>query len=80
MNMLTSTVTHELMTPLNCILTFANSIKNTVKDEVPKTFARKIIRSSKLMKLQVHDLLDRTRAEKGELNFNVEGCNLQEVI
>jgi signal transduction histidine kinase len=67
LNMLTSTVTHELMTPLNCVLTFATTICSKVKNEFVRIQAKLIIDSVSLMRLQVRDLLDRARAEHGEL-------------
>jgi signal transduction histidine kinase len=59
LNMLTSTITHELMTPLNCILTFANTIIKRVTDGVVLGHTKMIRHSTMLMRLQVHDLLDR---------------------
>jgi signal transduction histidine kinase len=80
LNMLNSTVTHELMTPLNCILTFANSIYNALPKGEIKNQSKLIIHSTSLMRLQVRDLLDRTYAEKGTLNFNLQANSLKQII
>jgi K+-sensing histidine kinase KdpD len=80
LNMLTSTVTHEMMTPLNCILTFAKSIIDFKSSRKVTEEAGMIFKSTSLMKLYVSDLLDRTRAQTGTLNFKFESQNLQSLI
>ena len=52
-NTLTSTVTHEMMTPINCIITFARAITNSEKSQA-------IINVATLLKLNLKDLLDRS--------------------
>lgn len=78
--MLNSTVTHEMMTPLNCVTTFSERLVNHLPDPRHRGYAKLIYRTSKLLKSYIRDLLDRNLIEKGQLVPNLQKCNMQELI
>jgi light-regulated signal transduction histidine kinase (bacteriophytochrome) len=59
LNMLTATVTHELMSPINCIITFSKTIYSTLPNDIVKHSSKKIFDCATLMKMHVRSLLDR---------------------
>ena len=75
-NTLTSTVTHEMMTPLNCIITFGRSLLNTQYQAKAKV----IVNVAQLIKMNLKDLLDRSLIENGKLVPNFEKHNLHKLI
>jgi signal transduction histidine kinase len=79
MNALNATVTHELITPLICILTFANGILKAVSDPFVQSQTKMILSSAKLMRLLVSDLLDRSKAELGKLTFSKSKANITQL-
>ena len=77
---LTATVSHEMMTPLNCISTFADCLGAQLKEPEHKKIAMTINRTSKLLKLNLRDLLDRNLLERGLLTPNLEAKCLKELL
>jgi signal transduction histidine kinase len=75
-NTLTATVTHEMMTPLNCIITFGRSLLNTEYHSKAKI----IVNVAQLIKMNLKDLLDRSLIENGKLVPNFEKHNLHQLI
>ena len=75
-NTLTSTVSHEMMTPLNCIITFGRSLLNTKYHAKAKV----IVNVAQLIKMNLKDLLDRSLIENGKLVPNFERHNLYQLI
>ena len=75
-NKLTSTVTHEMMTPLNCIMTYARSLFGTQFDTKAKT----IVNVASLIKMNLKDLLDRSLIENGKLKPTFEKNNLFQLL
>jgi signal transduction histidine kinase len=67
MESLNATVSHEMMTPINFIVAFADQILGSTKDESIQKFAGVISKTSKLLKLNLKDLLDRNLMENGAL-------------
>ncbi len=65
---LNATVSHEMMTPLNCVVAFAEKIYADSKDSGVKGKASVISKTSKLLKMNLKDLLDRNLQEKGTLD------------
>jgi light-regulated signal transduction histidine kinase (bacteriophytochrome) len=59
LNLLTSSVTHEMITPLKCIIEFALNILKISKDPKLVKEAKLIISTSKLLLSQVKLLLDK---------------------
>jgi len=71
-NSLTSTVSHEMMTPLNCIITLGRSFYDTEYHAKSKV----IVNIAQLIKLNMKDLLDRSLFEKGKLIPNFANYSL----
>ena len=65
---LNATVSHEMMTPLNCVVAFAEKIKVESADKDAQSKANIISKTSKLIKMNLKDLLDRNLQEKGTLD------------
>lgn len=65
---LNATVSHEMMTPLNCMAAFAEKIQNQSSDSDSRAQANIIVKTSKLLRMNLRDLLDRNVADKGCLN------------
>lgn len=78
--MLAATVTHEMMTPLNCIVTFVRSILKAGDFQRIKHFAALIERTTKMLRLNMRDLLDRSLLEVGKFKANFEPFNAYQVI
>lgn len=78
--MLNSTVTHEMMTPLNCVTSFADRLVSLLKDKKQRSYAVLISRTSKLLKSYIRDLLDRNLLEKGKLELNFQHAVLEELF
>lgn len=78
--MLNSTVTHEMMTPLSCVATFAERLATQIQDPRHRSYAKLIHRTSKLLKNYIRDLLDRSLIEKGKLILNLEVTLLRIVM
>jgi len=75
-NTLTSTISHEMMTPLNCIITFGRSLFNTEY----RSKAKVIVNVAQLLKMNLKDLLDRSLIQNGKLVPNLENYNLYQLI
>lgn len=48
LDMLTATISHEILTPLNCIITFSNALRRKTNEEEILQLAKKIHGSSTL--------------------------------
>jgi signal transduction histidine kinase len=57
------------MTPLNCIVKFAEQLSSKLSQEDDRKFAKLIIQSGSLLKFQVKDLLDRSLLQNGQLEL-----------
>jgi K+-sensing histidine kinase KdpD len=58
-----------MMTPLNCIVKFAEQLSGKLSQEQDRNFAKLIIQSGSLLKFQVKDLLDRSLLQNGQLEL-----------
>ena len=77
-NQLTATVTHEMMIPLNCIITFARSIAKQNSDQCAR--AKTIENVAVLLKMNLKDLLDRSLLQNGKLQANFEESSLYDMV
>ena len=77
-NQLTATVTHEMMIPLNCIITFARSIAKQNSDQGNR--AKTIANVAILLKMNLKDLLDRSLLQNGKLQANFEESSLYDMV
>jgi signal transduction histidine kinase len=62
-----------MMTPINCIITFARAMPSSEKSMA-------IINIAQLLKLNLKDLLDRSLLKKGKLVPNLEAAALNALI
>jgi signal transduction histidine kinase len=69
LQLLQSNVTHEMMTPLNCIVKFAQQLLGKLSLEEDRKFAKLIIQSGSLLKFQVKDLLDKSLLQNKQLEL-----------
>lgn len=71
LNLLTANVSHEMMTPLNCIIYFADILIEFFKtDKVHRQQVKMMKHGANMIKFQVKDLLDRSLLEKNLLTPN----------
>jgi signal transduction histidine kinase len=77
LSLLTSSVTHEMITPLKCIIEFALRILNISKDPALVKEARLIVSTSKLLLSQVKLSLDKNMLDNGLFapNFEIHPLN-----
>lgn len=80
LNLLTSSVSHELMTPIRCIITFATLLLNSLKNEAQKNKATNIINTGKLLQSQIKMLLDRSLLENGQFRPQLQNCYILKTI
>ena len=71
---LNTTVSHEMLTPLNCIIAFSLKIITTTLDAKLKQYAELIKSTSFLLKMTVNDLLDRKLIQNKQLELCVRPC------
>jgi light-regulated signal transduction histidine kinase (bacteriophytochrome) len=63
--MLNSTLTHEMMQPLSCIVFFAEKLSELSLDKRDKRMIRMITSAGKLIRCQMKDLMDRNLLNNG---------------
>ena len=69
-----------MMTPLNCIISFAENLFSSVSNPAQKKKAQLIATTAKLLKHNMRDLLDRSLLELGKLDPNFEPKNLKDLM
>jgi len=75
--MLNATVSHEMMTPLGCIISFAEHLSESLRGDLPKFEKAQIIfKTAKLLRMNLKDLLDRSLLENGRLEPTYESYGL----
>ena len=76
-----ATLSHELRTPLNAILGYARLLRNGIVDETRRMGALETIeRNATALAQLVSDVLDVSRITSGKMRFDVEQCDLSEVM
>lgn len=80
MKFMNSTTTHEMMTPLSCIVMFTERLMKQITDPEQRELTGLIWRTSKLLKSYILDLLDRNLIEKGLLVPAFSVANLTKVV
>jgi signal transduction histidine kinase len=65
LSLLTSSVSHELITPIRCMVTFGNELVNSKLKDKNKRKASLIVNTGKLVLTQIKMLLDRNMLENG---------------
>jgi signal transduction histidine kinase len=78
-----TTVSHELKTPLTCIIAYAEFLRqdeNSIEPEQRRTFSRILYdQASRLLEL-VNDIMDLSRLEGGAIRLNLATMSVNEVI
>jgi len=78
--LLTASVTHELITPLACIIAFCERIKKLITSEAGKQLVLMMSQTANMMRFQLNDLMDRALLEKKQMVANLKSHILKEVI
>lgn len=75
-----SSISHELRTPMNAILGFAQLIKMTAKEELAKNHSQEIILAGEHLMELINELLDLSKIESGSFNLAIEDISLNKVM
>ena len=76
-----STVSHDIRTPLNAIIGFADMLKNGIESESERNFAvDSIIVSSRMLMQLVNDILDLSKLESGRMNIEPEPTDISHLV
>ena len=71
---------HELRTPIQPILGFAQILKDQISDSTQIRFIDVILRNAKRLQKLQEDMLNVTRIESGSMKINKESFNLNDLI
>ena len=71
---------HDLRTPMNSIIGFAEILLDTTLDDEQKEYAKTIHQSAKGLLSLINDILDYSRIEAGKLKIEIVSCQLREII
>ena len=80
LNLMTANVTHEMTTPLSCIVSFAEMIVGMENLEEVSKLAVMITKTASMMKFQVRDLLDHNLLDRGLLVPQYNPANLNDLV
>ena len=78
--MVSSTVSHEMMTPLGCVEDFAERIKVSNNKEEVLEWCALIIRAVCMLRFGMRDMLDRSHINRGTFSTNLEVCRPYELL
>lgn len=76
LSVLNATVSHEMMTPLRCIISFGEAAALDAKQPQQKRKIDLIVSTAKLLTCQFKDLLDRSLLEKGLIDPALEEADI----
>jgi len=80
LHMLTSSVTHEMVTPLKCMVSFSETVLKELENSPKKHEAELIVVTSKLMLSQVKLLLDKNMLEHDLFLPNLEVASFNKSV
>jgi PAS domain S-box-containing protein len=77
-----SSMSHELRTPLNAILGFGQLLEMQIDpdNQEQKEYVGHMIAAGNQLLGLINDLLDLSRIEIGKLDFNIQNCNIAELV
>lgn len=77
LSLLNSSVTHEMLTPLKCIIEFAQMLIKELQSSPLRRVAELVLSTSKLLLSEVKSLLDRNMIEKNLFtpDFGIHSLN-----
>ncbi len=70
-------ISHEIRTPINAVLGFAEILLSRVNKETNKRYLKSIISSGNTLLNLVNDILDLSKIEAGKMDLNVGPVNLK---
>ena len=76
-------MSHEIRTPLNAIVGFSNLLLQPDADFSPEEkqlFAETINTNNELLLKLINDILDISRIESGEMDFDIKSCKVSEIV
>ena len=80
LNLLTSTMSHELLTPISCIISLAQSANKQSNESSIITKAALIMNTGKLVLSQIKMLLDKSLIENSQFILNLRPENVHEIV
>ncbi|MBI9034209.1 MAG: response regulator [Bacteroidales bacterium] len=75
-----SNMSHDLRTPINAVIGFAELLKDEVDESLKFDFLDMIIKNSESLLHLVNDIIDLSKIEAGQLDLNVKGCNIYQIV
>ena len=78
--MLTATVSHEMRTPLNAIMSLLGNLYPYIKDPKGRKLVKAIQSSAKMLLFLVNDMLDIFQIKNGKFMKNEHEVNVRESI
>ena len=78
--MLTNTVSHEMMAPLNTTRLISEVLLEEISNTQHQKMLRQISSASKILTCNVQDLLDRSMTENGTFTKKIERFSLQDAV
>lgn len=71
---------HEIRTPINGIIGFANLLRKTTLDNKQVEYVDTIEESAKVLLLNINDIIDYSRLEIGKLNLDYKPVHIRQLI
>ncbi len=77
-----ATVSHELRTPLTSIRSFSEILLDTpdLTEDERRHFLQIVVREANRLTRLINDVLDLSKIESGQMRWQVEGCDLREIV
>jgi signal transduction histidine kinase len=77
-----ATVSHELRTPLTSIRSFSEILLDTpdISEEERRHFLEIVVREADRLTRLINDVLDLSKIESGRMQWQVEDCDLREIV
>lgn len=75
-----SSMSHEMRTPMNAVLGFAQLIELDAKDEETKQNSQEILEASRHLLEIIEDLLELSQIESGKINLSMDNYQLKSII